>query len=331
VSCRLTFDSTDSLTELSCDVDGLTWRCDRPGDLYVCRWSDDPECGGVYGLDGVFEARLCGSALDERINRGRTDGGVVADAGVAPDASTVADSGAASRCYGLDEAGCNASPNCRGHYCPQCGGQRNFITCTEPNDPVPPCAPPRCPCEGLDLMACEQNADCHAVFVDNQNCGCGALGCCAQFARCAEGATADCRGGNVICDAVPPYCEGEYVVAFTGGCYEGCVRAAVCEETPVACYPQNPPLFPSFDKTCQARSDCEIAMHRIDCCGSEAAIGISNSVRMSFDTAEATCRGQYPPCRCAARPPVAEDGNSATDPTRIDIACTRNQCTTFVR
>jgi hypothetical protein len=77
------------------------------------------------------------------------------------------------------------------------------------------------------LEACDARADCHPVFVDPRNCACAALGCCAQFERCGDGARASCNG-QASCDIVMPYCEGSYVVAYIGSCYEGCVRAADC-------------------------------------------------------------------------------------------------------
>ncbi len=82
------------------------------------------------------------------------------------------------------------------------------------------------------LEACDARGDCHAVFEDPRNCACQALGCCAQFSRCAAGDRAHCMSGAVLCDALTPYCEQPYTVSFTDSCYEGCVRSSECMLTP---------------------------------------------------------------------------------------------------
>lgn len=65
--CALTFDASDNLTHLRCEIDDLEYTCTRPSSLFVCRWSDDPDCAEVYSADGVFESYLCGEALRQRI------------------------------------------------------------------------------------------------------------------------------------------------------------------------------------------------------------------------------------------------------------------------
>lgn len=108
------------------------------------------------------------------------------------------------------------------------------------------CSPGGCPgfaCPSLDAgsvdasgacstmttaAACDARADCHSVFVDPHTCRCAALGCCAQFSTCAEGAHAVCKNVGIICTIASPYCEGQYVVSYVNGCYEGCVRMAEC-------------------------------------------------------------------------------------------------------
>ena len=88
---------------------------------------------------------------------------------------------------------------------------------------------PRIDCAGQNtLELCDARTDCHAVFVNRQDCQCGGLGRCAQFLRCADGGKAKCSPGAIACDALAPYCEGQYVVAYTDACYEGCVRMTEC-------------------------------------------------------------------------------------------------------
>ncbi len=78
---------------------------------------------------------------------------------------------------------------------------------------------------------CEASSQCHSVFVDPGTCGCASVGCCAKFSRCANGDLADCKGANVSCEIVTPFCEEPaYVVSYTGSCYEGCVDPKDCAE-----------------------------------------------------------------------------------------------------
>ncbi len=80
-------------------------------------------------------------------------------------------------------------------------------------------------------FACDARSDCHAVFEDPHNCACAALGCCARFARCADG-RARCTNAGIACERVTPYCERPYVVSYAQLCYEGCVRATECMGVP---------------------------------------------------------------------------------------------------
>lgn len=82
------------------------------------------------------------------------------------------------------------------------------------------------------LDACDARPDCHSVFNDPHNCACAALGCCARFARCADGDRARCAETPTACDALTPYCESPYTVGYTPTCYEGCVRISECGTVP---------------------------------------------------------------------------------------------------
>jgi hypothetical protein len=89
-------------------------------------------------------------------------------------------------------------------------------------------APPAC-AEVTTRAECDARSDCHSVFVDPGDCSCAAIGCCARFARCADGGRANCTGSVVECDRVIPHCESPaYVVSYTANCYEGCVVPGDC-------------------------------------------------------------------------------------------------------
>jgi len=98
----------------------------------------------------------------------------------------------------------------------------------------------------------------------------------------------------------------------------------------VVCTGQDP-TFPTFDKTCERADECFIALHMTSCCGTQAAIGMSNVERDRFDADEARCDAQYPLCGCPVGPTQAEDGNSTIDNNQIVVQCTpARQCMTAV-
>lgn len=106
-----------------------------------------------------------------------------------------------------------------------------------PGDTSPSDAPVAV-CSQLTAQAgCDLRSDCHTVYVDPGTCGCSSPGCCARFDHCADGGKADCTG-PATCKIATPFCDPPYVVAFTGTCYEGCVRQTTC--APPTC-PQTPP------------------------------------------------------------------------------------------
>jgi hypothetical protein len=82
------------------------------------------------------------------------------------------------------------------------------------------------------LAECDARSDCHPVFVDPRNCACAAIGCCARFSFCGNGARALCTSpppAQLVCGSPTPYCESPaYVISYTQNCFEGCVRPADC-------------------------------------------------------------------------------------------------------
>ena len=116
---------------------------------------------------------------------------------------------------------------CPGIACPAVDSGCAGNTCPAVDGGVTPDAGQVTCADVTTLDACDARTDCHAVFVDLQNCKCAALGCCAHFSRCADGDRANCNG-PVACDALTPHCEGPYVVSVANACYEGCVRATEC-------------------------------------------------------------------------------------------------------
>ena len=108
-------------------------------------------------------------------------------------------------------------------------------------------------CSEVTVLAdCEARTDCHSVFQDPGTCGCGSVGCCAKFSRCADGDQADCEGKSVQCEAPTPFCEEPaYVHSYSGACYEGCVKPKDCAGATPTCTPPD-----SDGCTCFSNGDC---------------------------------------------------------------------------
>jgi hypothetical protein len=133
-------------------------------------------------------------------------------------------------------AGCSA-----GQVSWTCGNNHDYqefidAGCTDQATGLPRycCAPefhPDCGCGAVTtLEACEARPDCHPVFVDPgpASCTCSAVGCCAEFSRCADGTLVNCVG-PAACALPTPYCEEPaYVVSYAGSCFEGCVKPEDC-------------------------------------------------------------------------------------------------------
>jgi len=87
--------------------------------------------------------------------------------------------------------------------------------------------------------------------------------------------------------------------------------------------------FPALEKACSAASDCFVARHTKNCCGTQTAIGLNVSATVAFMTAESSCDAAYPGCGCAQFPTQAEDGRTE-DMGAIHVRCDSGLCTTFV-
>ena len=209
-----------------------------------------PACGSILqtpdaGTDGGSAA--C-RTLDEATCRTRTDcaiggcspcGGTLTYAGCydpARETPPICATAVAcpAPCSILDEASCRQRTDCVALACPDCNGGNNFTSCSTLTDTIHSCPAILCPlpCGQVTTKdACEARSDCHSVFVDPHDCTCLALGCCAQFSRCADGDKATCKApSGVACGAAPPYCESPFVVGYTATCYEGCVQQTDCAQ-----------------------------------------------------------------------------------------------------
>ena len=93
---------------------------------------------------------------------------------------------------------------------------------------------------------------------------------------------------------------------------------------------QNPPVFPSFDRSCTVAADCAIGTVQLDCCGSLTITGIASYEAERFAEAAAICDSQFPGCGCASQPTRADDGTHELNSGPGIVQCVANMCqTTF--
>jgi len=115
------------------------------------------------------------------------------------------------------------------------------------------------------------------------------------------------------------------------GCTEmACVDPDPDPEPEVSCMDPSGSIFPEFDDTCSADADCMVALHQINCCGTQIAIGINVAEGADFKAAEAICQGQYPGCGCAQFPTEADDGNTGYLLEDFAASCMDGACWTSV-
>ena len=138
-------------------------------------------------------------------------------------------------------------------WCPGCTPETGAcgIVCTGAPCPAPDAACTGSGCSAIDASAtkdtlvsesgsttcsqittvaeCDVRSDCHSVYRSLGACGCATAGCCMRFLSCASGGTATCVPPSSFGCTIPtPQCDSPYVLSYTPGCYEGCVKTTEC-------------------------------------------------------------------------------------------------------
>ncbi len=146
------------------------------------------------------------------------------------------------------------------------------------------------------------------------SCDCTAMG----------GSPSQPGGCKTECDTAP---VGWTQALDTNGCPYWQNIGQMCLVMPTHC-DLSPATFPLFTPFCNVDADCAVVIHQIDCCGSKVAWGINAMVEAMFTGEEATCRDQYPKCKCAQKQTVADDGKTA--PGDVFAAkCLVGQCKSY--
>lgn len=113
------------------------------------------------------------------------------------------------------------------------------------------------------------------------------------------------------------------------GCPYWTAGLQTCNIPKPAC-DKSPPVFPNLTKECTTTKDCSWLPHQMDCCGSMIAVGVWAPIAQLFFQAENLCVSQYPKCKCAAKTPIAEDGN-ASETQEFEATCDAGKCMTHVK
>lgn len=147
------------------------------------------------------------------------------------------------------------------------------------------------------------------------------LECAAPPIGChLEGGDGCTTCGTLVCpDAAPADAGGDDADSGDAGALDA-GAAIVCSGPGIS-------TFPTFDRACAGDGDCVVVEHQVNCCGTLRALGIRADQQAAFDAAEATCRGMYPGCGCAAMVTRADDDTTfdGTNPARV--LCSAGQCT----
>ena len=182
-------------------------------------------------------------------------------------------------------------------------------------------------CSGAqDCFVLKHQADCCGTLV--------AWGFANSAKAAAEAGEAKCLPQWPGCGCASQATVGEdgnvdlVGAGFVAECLQGQCRA-VLAKLPVACT-GDPATFPAFDKACKANADCAVAVHQIDCCGTQIATGVSATAKADFEAAESQCKAQFPKCKCPQQPTKADDGKTTADGKSFQVQCLAGVCKTSV-
>ncbi len=116
-------------------------------------------------------------------------------------------------------------------------------------------------------------------------------------------------------------CGGKVVVDGAGGGATGTGGTS--------CGHDGLPL-PASLKACATDGDCTIRFVTLDCCGTQAFVGVASSQTALFASFEERCDPIMPVCGCDPGPALTDDGHmTAQNAATIHVACSSGLCETF--
>lgn len=87
--------------------------------------------------------------------------------------------------------------------------------------------------------------------------------------------------------------------------------------------------WPAGMRACETVDDCGFVALTIDCCGSQAAVGIAEPFVEVIAADEAVCGPSLEVCDCAPDPIKTDDGKTAIDLLHVAFTCQDNVCRTL--
>lgn len=88
---------------------------------------------------------------------------------------------------------------------------------------------------------------------------------------------------------------------------------------------------PAKYRTCTNDAACTIELLVVDCCGTEAGVGVAVPLLQAFYAYKHKCDTIAPVCACDPGPLVADDGKTTTDAHALHAACIDGLCSSFVQ
>lgn len=200
------------------------------------------------------------------------------------------------------------------------------------------CATPICPPSGCSSTECGPNP----FGAPNYKCSDGSTGgpVCERSSGACGWHIRSCPtevDAGPTCKAPPPFtCPDGTVVTpscvvdSSGGCVCSsgtCMGSADAGSTDAivsdggsACFDSGGTI-PYMYRRCGSDAECATGQHQLNCCGSEQITGINAAEGAAYKSCEAAWDKHFPGCGCPAAMPVADDGKTVSDPTKVAVRC----------
>jgi hypothetical protein len=156
--------------------------------------------------------------------------------------------------------------------------------------------------------------------------------CNGSGLACGDGLCVQCGGAGQRCcnggGCNSGCCDPDNIQCIANGA--ACASGATCANSMCPTTACNPTMmFMDFTTgaNCTVPTDCAIALHKVDCCGSQNALGIRMDQVTAFNTAETAWDATCTACMCTAQPIHAQAGGNCAM-ANITVNCDGGMCRT---